>query len=186
MPKLSSASAAKIETPASDRLTELIVHTMQLIAKAEEQEEAAKKTAADVMRLLRTDIPELLKELKLEEAVLKDLNIKVKLSSGVEASIPEEQRAAAFEWLAKNGYGAIVRAEVSCLFGAAELEKAEKCKAALLKAKYTPTVSMSVPAPTLKAWAKERLSQGKEIPPTIFKIHSYDMAKLTAVKKRAQ
>jgi hypothetical protein len=169
---------------AGDRLEAMAARALEQIAAVDriEGELTAAKAALD--RTQRVDLPELMKDLNLSEATLPGAGITIKLTMGVDASIPEAHRAEAFAWMAENGYGALVRAEVKVVFGAAELEKAEACAALLTNKAYETEVKMSVPPPTLKAWANERLSAGADIPPELFNVRSYDMARISNSKRK--
>jgi hypothetical protein len=166
------------------RLAAMAELALQQIANVDrlETELAAAKSQLD--RTQRTDLPELMKELGLNEASLTEFGIKIVLTTGVDASIPEANRAGAFAWLAEHGYGALVRADVKVSFGAAELERAEACAALLTEREYETEVKMSVPPPTLKAWAAERLEAGEDIPPEHFNVRSYDMARISNIKRK--
>ena len=166
------------------RLTELVKLAIEQLSKIEEIESHLTEAKGIMERIQRTDIPELLKELGMSEAALPELSIKVAVTDGVDISIPEEKRRDAFEWLAEKGYGALVRADVTVSFGAAELEKANDCAEQLVKLQHSPTVKMAVPPQTLKSWAKERLSAGEDIPPELFNVRAYDMARITTIKPK--
>lgn len=171
------------QTP-GERLKALVELELSYLTKLEKLEEDAKEIKGHIDRIARTDLPELLKELGMTEATLADIGIKITLSNGVDISMPEATRDKAFEWLVEKGHGAIVRSEVTVVFGAEELEKAEAAAEGLRAMEYTPLVKMSVPPPTLKAWAKEVRGKGEDIPPEFFNLHAYDIAKLTVIKPK--
>ncbi len=162
-------------------MTELAMRQAAIVGTLTERLEDAQ---AALTRTLRTDLPELMKELGMSEATLPELGVKVAVTGGVDISIPEQQRSAAYAWMAEQGYGALVRAEVSSVFGAAELERAQECARLIEQAGFEPEVKMAVPPPTLKAWARERLEAGADIPPTLFNVRAYDMARITNSKRK--
>lgn len=172
-------------TNAGERMAALVQHALGVMVDVERKEEELSALKETLNRIQRTDLPELLKELGITEATIADLSVKVSLAQGVDASIPEAARAEAFAWLAEKGYGALVRSDVVCSFGAHELERAQALTERLLEDHWTPQMKMSVPPPTLKAWAKERLSAGEEIPPELFNVRAYDMARLTTIKRKS-
>lgn len=172
-------------TAPGERLNALVQHTLDLLLAVAKKEEELSELKNSLSRVQRTDLPELMKELGMSDATLADLGVKVTVAQGVDISIPEGSRADAFAWLAEKGYGAIVRAEVSVSFGAAELDKAQECAATLTEKDYSPHIGMSVPAPTLKAWGKERLAAGEDIPPTLFNVRAYDMAQIKSIKRKS-
>jgi len=167
-----------------DRLAAMAAVALEQIAAVDSLEADLAAAKARLDRTQRTDLPELMKELGISEAVLPEVGIKIALTMGVDASIPEPQRAGAFAWLAENGYGALVRAEVKVTFGAAELEQATACASLLTERDYETEIKMSVPPPTLKAWATERLEAGEDIPPELFNVRSYDMARISNSKAK--
>lgn len=167
-----------------ERFAALAALAMQQMTAVERAEEALAAAKAALDRTQRTDIPELMKELGMTEVTLGELGVKVALTTGVDISIPEAVRPDAYAWMADKGYGALVRAEVKVVFGAAELEKADACAQLLQQKEYDTEVNMSVPPPTLKAWARERLSAGEDIPPTLFNVRAYDMARFSNIKRK--
>lgn len=169
---------------AGERFAALTELAMQQMAAVEQANDALTAANAALQRTMRTDIPELMKELGLTEVSLGELGVKVALTTGVDISIPEQNRAQAYTWMVERGYGALVRAEVKVVFGAAELDRAQECDALLNKDGYESEVNMSVPPPTLKAWARERLSAGEDIPPELFNVRAYDMARISNIKRK--
>jgi hypothetical protein len=162
-------------------LAQLALTQLATVARLEDELSAA-STAAQ--RTLRTDLPELMKELGVSEVALGEQGVKIALTQGVDISIPEAHRPNAYAWMVEHGYGALVRAEVKVVFGATELERANACAEQLAAAEYETQVNMSVPAPTLKAWARERLSAGEDIPPALFNVRAYDMARISNLKRK--
>lgn len=169
---------------AGERLSALSRLALEQLQSVNRITEDLATANAALQRTLRTDLPELLKELELTEVVLGELGIKVALTTGVDISIPEQKRPTAYAWMVERGFGALVRAEVKVVFGAAELAKAQACDSLLHEDGYEPEVSMSVPPPTLKAWARERLSAGEDIPPELFNVRAYDMARISNIKRK--
>ena len=109
--------------------------------------------------------------------------MKIALTTGIDASIPEQARDGAYAWMIEHGFGDLVRAEVKLAFGATDIERANQVYDELLAQELQPEIKMAVPPPTLKAWAKERLMAGEELPPALFNVRAYDMARLTNRKR---
>lgn len=145
------------------------------------QLEEAKRALA---RTEQTDLPELMKELGLSETTIAELGLKITLTRGVDCSIPEAMRADAYAWMAERGYGDLVRAQVSVTFGASELDRAQACSSMLQDNAFESEVKLAVPPPTLKAWARDRLAAGEDLPPALFNVRAYDMARITNATKR--
>lgn len=167
-----------------ERFAALAALALEQTATVERIETDLAAAKAALNRTQTTDIPELMKELGVSEVALAELGVKISLTTGVDISIPEQRRPAAFAWMAERGYGALVRAEVSVTFGASELERATACAELLNEKEFETEVSLSVPPPTLKSWARERLSAGEDIPPELFNVRAYDMARITNMKRK--
>ena len=111
-------------------------------------------------------MPALLNEAGAKQIRLADGRL-ITIVTGVFASIPANQRPKAFEWLRKNGFGSIIKSDVSLQFGMGEEEKANKVIGLLRKAGFTPEFAEVVHPQTLKSLVRERLAEGKKIPPSI-------------------
>lgn len=179
-----TAAPAVAPTAPAARLRELVLLAVEQMNAVERAEEALAAAKAQLDRTQRTDMPELLNALGMSEVTLAELGVKVTLTGGVDISIPEPNRPSAYAWMVERGYGALVRAEVSATFGASELEKAEACSQLLVEHGFESEVNMAVPPPTLKAWARERLAAGEDIPPELFNVRAYDMARISNVKPK--
>ena len=169
---------------AGERCAALAQLALQQLDAVSQCEAALAAANAALQRTLRTDLPELMHELGMSEVTLGEQGVKIALTTGVDISIPEAHRANAYAWMVERGFGALVRAEVKVVFGAAELERANACDDLLAQQGFSSEVNMSVPPPTLKAWARERLSAGEDIPPELFNVRAYDMARISNIKRK--
>lgn len=165
------------------RLDELVKFADELQARIDELNAQIDHAKSVQVKVLQTDLPNLLHELGLNEVTRGDLN--VKLQSGVSISIPEANREGAFTWLAENDAGDIVKTEVISRFSAGDLERAEAAKKALEDEGFETEVKMSVHPSTLKSWAKEFIQKGAIPPAEFFSTHVYDSAKITRIKKKS-
>lgn len=97
----------------------------------------------------------------------------VKVEDFTAASISEANRAAAFAWLRDNKFGSLIKNVMSLQFGMGQdllaREIAKACAAALKKHKLDVPIEQkeSVHPSTLRAFVKERLAEGKALPPEI-------------------
>jgi hypothetical protein len=163
------------------RLDQLVKFADELQSRIDDLNAQLDHQKSVQIKVLQTDLPNLLHELGLNEVTRGDL--KVSLQSGVSISIPEERRGDAYTWLAENGAAEIVKTEVKSLFSAGEYELAEKAKKALEDEGFETEIKMSVHPSTLKSWAKESISKGVVPPAELFATHVYDAAKITRIKK---
>ena len=153
--------------------------------EVEKAEEALKKAKARVFRIASVDMPELLREAGVSEMTLED-GTKVAMKDEISCAITEANAHSAHEWLRKNGFGSLIKCEVTVAFGKDDYEKADKLVEQLVK-RYGEDVKQTdkVHNATLKSFIKERIEAGvkKYIPPTkLFSIVPYSFAKVVDKK----
>lgn len=149
-------------------------------AERESEDLEAKRKAkdAEARRLAEEDIPALMQELQVSEIKL-ETGEKIKVSLEVYAQISAENKQAAFEWLEANGHGGLIKTEVSVAFGRDELEYAKKCAEEISSSTgKSAEIDRSVHASTLKAFLKERISSGKDVPLELFGARPVNTAKI--------
>lgn len=148
-----------------------------------EQQEAKVSEMKERFRTLKEEtIPMSMQELGLES---------IKLSSGemltvtqeVYASIPFAYRDQAYSWLEEHDFGSIIKTSVGAEFGKGEMSRAEEVFSLLLENGVSATLSRSVHAQTLKAFIKEQMEAGTEIPMDIFGARPTWTTKIKAAKK---
>jgi hypothetical protein len=123
-----------------------------------------------------------MEELGMEEFKLKDgSNISVK--NVVMASISEDNKPDAFKWLEDNDFDGIIKTKVLSSFGKGEMEDAKEALDTLQKAGFEATMDRSVHAQTLKAFVRERLEVGDNIPIQTFGVFEYKLAKIVLPKR---
>lgn len=142
-------------------------------------EQAVKEAKAAMLTTERETLPLLMTELGLTEIKLKDGAV-VSVKEDVDVKIPEARRSEAMDWLVKNGFGGIVKTEVSKQFGAGEMNEAVTLYETIGDgAKLASTVHHS----TLKSFVREQLAQGTNIPYDMFGIFPYSVAIIKENKK---
>lgn len=156
-----------------------------------QQEAAVERCAAELetakaalMKMQREDMPAMMQEVGLPLFGLPD-GRNVELAEGVEASIPKESQAEAFEWLERNGHGGLIKTRLTVALARGELALARKAGALLRRElELESDIDEGVHAATLKGWAKERLEAGEAIPCPPFRISAYTFAKISKGKRR--
>ena len=132
-------------------------------------------TAKERARLLRE---ETMQELGLESLVL-DTGQKLKVQQEVYASIPAANKLAAYDWLNEHGFGGLIKVEVSTQFAKGDQDKAIDLAQTLRGMGFDPALDQGVHAQTLKAFLKEQLSKGANIPLELFGARPVWTAKIT-------
>ena len=136
---------------------------------AETEEEIAnlksqlKKKEEYVTKLSEQVLPTLFSEVGLSELKLSD-GRKLKVSEYFRASIKVENRELAYTWLRNNGFGDLVKNQVTCSFGRNEEEKASGLLSHLNEKGYQSTQREWVEPSTLRAFVREQYEAGKELP----------------------
>jgi len=81
----------------------------------------------------------------------------------VHASIPVARREEAFTWLREQGLDDIIKNDVICTFGKGQDNMAKDVVGILSERGFEPNTKTHVHPSTLKAFIKERVTDGKPI-----------------------
>src|SRR5262245_7945492 len=95
-----------------------------------EAEAALKREKAALQKIEREDLPELLREVGLEELKLEDGTV-VSVKNEFDCGLSEERKPAALQWLRDKGYGGIIKHHVGVSFGKDQVAIADKLWMAL-------------------------------------------------------
>ena len=152
---ISENSLGKIGAVATD-----IADTQEEISKLKEQ----LKTKEDYERKLSREVLQsLFSEVGLSELKLAD-GRKIKVSEYYTATPLNENRGKVFQWLRDNGFGDLVKNQVTCSFGRNEDEKASGLMSELSDKGLEPAQREWVEPSTLRAFVREQYEAGKELP----------------------
>lgn len=158
---------------------ERIVKMAELLVKAQadvkEKEDALKSAKFIALQLEREDLPMLMGELGLTEIKLTDGSV-VQIKEDVDTRITQANRGAALKWLLDHDYGGIIKTNVAIAFGRGEHDSALEVRDRLEKDYEGVELKEDVHHSTLKAFVKERLEAGEDMPFDLFGIHPYSKA----------
>jgi hypothetical protein len=157
-------------------LTRLLV---DMQTKVEFLERQLKDAKAAVGQIEREDLPELMREVGLSSITLEDGSV-VEVVNEVECGITEIRRREAHAWLIEHGFGGLIKTEVSVAFGRGERDKAEELSVQInshFNEHHADMKEVVHPA-TLKAFVKEQMEAGVNLPQQLFGIFPYSKAKL--------
>ena len=132
-------------------------------------EEQLKAKAKAARKLSQEIIPAKMQALGLESLTLKDGSA-VKVKQLVQASIPVRHRETAFQWLRDHGHGDLIKNQVSAEFGKGEDKSAGDFIDNIKSLGYEPKQKVWVEPMTLKAFVREQISEGVDIPMETFGI----------------
>lgn len=151
--------------------------------EVEAAEEALRKVKENARRVREEALPSAMESVGLTTIKLAS-GEKVEVKPEVYCSIPVDGREKAYRWLEDNGFGSLIKTEVSMSFGRNERERAQKLAASLMEQGYPAEMAMSVHAQTLKAIIKEQLEAAKPIPLDLFGARPVSVAKVTLPKTK--
>lgn len=138
-----------------------------------------KRAQQDLAHISGEVLPAALAEHGLTELKMAD-GSKVTVSSFVTASITREKSDAAHQWLRERGFGDLIKNTVSVNFGKGEDEKAVELVDTLSNMGLDADQKEAVHPSTLKAFIKEQVEKGVDIPSDLFGIY---IGQKTAIKK---
>jgi len=133
----------------------------------EDMEDVLKERKEQYRKLTEEVLPQAMAELGMKSFKMADgSSIDIKAFYG--ASISEDKRADAFAWLRDNGFGDLIKNNVSVRFGRGEDDHCARLLEILGDRGYVAEQSEKVEPMTLKAWVKERVEKGGEFPSDLF------------------
>ena len=126
-------------------------------------EDQLKKKKDYKKHLSENVLPNLFSEVGLSELKLAD-GRHLKVSNFYGASIKEAKKEAAFKWFRDNGFGDLIKNQVSCSFGRDEDEKARGLINTLNEKGYQSSQREWVEPSTLRAFIREQHEAGSKLP----------------------
>jgi hypothetical protein len=171
-------------TDALARIADMVQIMSQAAERVEglkQQLEAAKN---DHRRIEQEDLPDLMREFGVTDIKLQD-GTSVKVTDEVDCAITEERRPAAHAWLINNGFGGLIKTDLTLSFGKDEREEADRVAAELTEiTEAAPVVQERVHPATLKSFIKERMEAGQVVPFDLFGVHPFSKARIVAARKK--
>jgi hypothetical protein len=159
-------STSMAQLPDDDKLlqvSQMVREMLDYEAREKELTEEAKQAAKRKRYYSEKAIPEALSALGLSGVTLDD-GRKVTVTPEIYVDIREENRDAAYQWMESEGFGDLIKTAVSCTFGRGEREHAQEVADLLSAAGYQAESKDTVHYQTLRAWAKDLLTQGVILP----------------------
>ena len=133
-------------------------------------ENRVKEVKEDLRKVAEVDLPEAMEAAEMEDFTLQD-GSKVSIKLKYAAAISKANADAAFSWLRKNNFDGIIKRTVSMKFGKGEDDDAGEAIGLLEGAGFTVEDKPDVHSSTLRAFVKEQLEQGVDLPMELFGVH---------------
>lgn len=170
------------EQPGEGQLAEL----SKLADQQAEAEAEVKRLEADLVKakerhrtISEQELPALMDQLGMEEFKTRS-GFTIKVNEIIRASIPKARAEEAFEWLDEHGHASIVKRSFTVSFGRDEERWARKFATDLRRRKRELNVAdgKKVESSTLRAFVKNQLEEGVDIPMELFGVYRQRIAKI--------
>tara|TARA_R110002153_G_scaffold266608_1_gene430074 strand:- start:1548 stop:2144 length:597 start_codon:yes stop_codon:yes gene_type:complete len=156
----------KVDSTTGKQLSDLVIALRNVEAQIEDAEVDLKLLKAEKHKLSIENIPALMDEMGLERIDVDGLTVERKMM--VHASIPQDRKEEAFAWLRENNLDDIIKNDVTCSFGKGEDNVAGDVVGLLYEKGFNPKTKTHIHPSTLKAFIKERVTDGKPIDLDVF------------------
>jgi len=152
---------SQVDTGTGRQLSDLVRKLRDIEKQIEDAEQHLKAVKLEKHKLSTENIPALMDEMGMDRVDVDGLTVTRKMI--VHASIPSERKEEAFAWLRENGLDDIIKNDVTCSFGKGEDNLAGDVVGILHEKGFDPRTKTHVHPSTLKAFVKERVTDGKPI-----------------------
>jgi hypothetical protein len=133
----------------------------------EEIESVVKERKEQLSKLLEDTIPAALSELGMKSFKMED-GSSIEVKPFYSATIKDANRAAAYEWLREHNFDDIIKNTVSVRFGRGEDELCDGLLNLLRTNNYPVEQAQKIEPQTLKAFVREQIERGSELPMEMF------------------
>lgn len=150
-----------IDNLTGKQLSDLVRALRNVEKQIEDAENHLKALKQEKHKLSVENIPALMDEMGVERLDVDGLTVERKMM--VHASIPQDRKDEAFAWLRENSLDDIIKNDITCSFGKGEDNMAGDVVGMLQERGFDPKTKTHVHPSTLKAFVKERVTEGKPI-----------------------
>ncbi len=149
------------------------------IKALDSQLEAAK---AALIQVQEVDLPSALQQYGMTEIKMDD-DTKITVKQEYYATIKEEKRGEAFNWLISNGHADLIKHDVTTSFTKGQDDEARRLMELLEDNNVSFVDKKHVHPQTLRAFVREQVEAGNPIPLETFSVHIRQVAKIKREKK---
>ena len=160
----------KVDTGKSKDLSELCARLLELQRQITRCEENIKELRSQERLLSENEIPNLMQQAGITSLKLMD-GSSVSFKPEYYAKIPVSKTNEAFDWLSFNGFGDLIKNQVSLTFGKSEDNVANSLVEDLKSKGHNVSQKKKVEPQTLKAFVKEAIQNGQNVPMDLFGIY---------------
>ena len=168
----------QIDTAMTKDIAELCNQVLDLQKQISSLEDKMKKLKESERKLSEEDIPNKMQQTGVQKLELAD-GSKIEVKPYYAARIPTSRVDEAFAWLRDNGHADMIKNNVSMTFGRAEDEIAKKLVDELRDKGHTVKQAEKVEPMTLKAFVREQIEKGQNVPADLFGVYVANKTKIT-------
>mgnify|MGYP003115288777 FL=1 len=167
-----------IDTGASQEIAESCNKLLDVQKEVAALEDKLKKKKEEELKLSEQDIPNLMQKTGVSLLKLTDgSSVEIKPYYG--ARIPASRTEEAFDWLRENNHGDLIKNNVTLTFGRNQDNEAKSLVDDLRNKGHNVKQAEKVEPMTLKAFVREQIEKGKDVPADLFGVYVATRTKIT-------
>ena len=151
-------------------VSDLANKQLKLASEVSELEADLKAKKEELRLTSEQELPDAMQQAGLTQ-ITRSSGEKIASNEFYNAHISKANQEKAYEWLVTNGHEGLIKNEVLLKFGREETEVVDQTVSALQSRGLSPEVRQSVHPSTLKAFVKEQITNGNDIPTEPFGIY---------------
>lgn len=155
---------------------------LKLERQIEQTEEQLSKLNEQLAAIRDTKLPDAMSEVGMSSFKLRD-GAAIIIQPFYQGKIPEGRETEAFKWLRDHNFDSIIKRNVVCAFGKGQDELAAKLVKLLMKQRFEFQDKQSVHPQTMKAFIREQVEGGHNLPTDLLGVYVGKRAKVTPANK---
>ena len=167
---LEQEAVIKVNTETSGDIAEKCNKLLELQKQITKCEDNIKNLRNEERLLSENEIPNLMQQSGISSLKLTD-GSSVEVKPFYAAKIPVSKTDEAFDWLSFNGFGDLIKNQVSLTFGKSEDNVANSLVEDLKSKGHNVSQKKKVEPMTLKAFVREQIQSGQKLPMDLFGVY---------------
>ena len=167
-----------IDTSMSADIAKKCNELLDIQKEVADLEDKLKKVKESELKLSEQDIPNLMQQAGISSLKLTD-GSSVEVKPYYAARIPVSRTEEAFTWLRETGNGDLIKNNVAITFSRGEDDTAKKLVDDLREKGHNVKQAEKVEPMTLKAFVREQIEKGKDVPADLFGVYVATRTKIT-------
>lgn len=166
----------------SEKLAKLNDEALELLKRIENLKEEQKQLEISYKRITEDEMPGLLDEIGISGVALPTGEY-IGIDTSIHCSIPKQVEDPAFQWLRDNNHSDLIKNELKIKFGRSEDNMVGEIKTKAHELGLNYEEKATVHSMTLRAFAKEQMKSGVNLPQDLFDVYIRRVVDVKANKK---